>query len=183
MVENTHLAVSVIEDSGDLYVEDKRNGWIWRTYAEEENVAQNLLVQGQTISFDQYIPFEFGWGATFAITIALDTQGPELTMELNADPQLELWDVIYPGVLGAGNNSEFWDLDSARLVLPHNEGLLLPLHENVDKEFPDLRSMEWVGYVDMDSGSGCMTILDTFADIVLRKTDFKDPKDRPTLAY
>ncbi len=26
MVENEHLAVSVIEDSGDLYIEDKRDG-------------------------------------------------------------------------------------------------------------------------------------------------------------
>ena len=142
-------------------------------------------LQGPLAAIDTYSPIEpkvkgsaIKWRSSrgFKISLTLDPEEADVELVIGGDPDLTFWNFEYPAPF-------YLDTPGADLVLPYREGMLLPVHKDTDKKFPNVTTNYWIGVVDLEKGFGCMTILDTFADANLAKRNVMDANGAPLLAY
>jgi hypothetical protein len=150
MIQNGVLRASVNESTAGFYVEDTRNSHIWETYGNAY-AASNMQANGLTITWQDPN------GLTCALT--MDAVEPELIFELSGDQNTDFDHTWYPRPF-------YLDTASGRIAIAYYEGLLVPVRGHADTVnfWMDGHLGPWVGFVDMQDGYGCMTILDTFAD-------------------
>ena len=173
VLENRALRVEIAPDSGRISVCEKTSDRLWEQPAPEASTARREMVyrvlkQTKTV-FEAERAFDAGKEKRIALRLRFslpDANAADLRVEASAeDPKQACGNprFIEPFMLDAPHG--------VLVVADYSNGHLYPLDL---QPFPrgsfggDRLDMPWVGLCDLDSGSGCMLLLETSDDCDVR---------------
>ncbi len=156
-LSNPALGLQLNEEDGTLTVTDRRGNAVWR----QQPLSPGVIVKDAHALTDRSLALTL-WDVandlTLTGTMTLDSIKPEMTVRLTGNGSLrQLVAFPQPFVSGPGT----W------LIVPMNEGILYPVD---DASIPTISlntysghglCMPWYGVVDLHTGAGVQTILQT----------------------
>ena len=192
VLENRALRVEIAPDSGRIVVREKAGDQLWRQAAPVENAGKKpapqpasvyrvIKVSQRTAVLER--TFDAGKGNKLPLKLSFslpDSGAPDLRVEARADDArspVEEIKFLEPFALDAPHG--------VLAVADYSNGHLYPLDA---QPFPrnsfggDRLDMPWVGLCDLDSGRGCLLLIETSDDagVTMQKTAGKD--GRPLVA-
>lgn len=183
-IENKVLRVEVDPDSGRIRVIEKGSGWTWEQCPGPKAPApvyRALGGKGAVLEFER--AFEAGKGVRLPVALRFslpDAGAPDLRIEADAaDARAAMGDIRF---------LEPFSLDAPRGVLAvadYGNGHLYPLDA---RPFPkrnfggDRLDLPWVGLCDLDTGRGCMLLLETPDDASIAMQEFAGKGGRTLVA-
>ena len=166
-VENRALRVSVSERDAAWTVYDKRCGRVWRQAADTSSarVVSAAPLDAPSPGVEVALAVPNGTNAPLALTVRvrLAPEDGGVLWELSGTADLSFRELALPAPF-------VLDEPEARLVIPHNAGLLFGVGELEwdGKALGGFYSMPWFGAADLASGQGYIGILDTPDDASFR---------------